>query len=67
MTSSSSTRNNLFVLLIISLSISLFLSLLLIFGYENGIRKDGWFAPIIISLIWMSVVYMEDAKAVKKY
>lgn len=58
-----STRNNLFIFLIVLLSASLIISLYLM--YENGgsIRRDGWFAPILVSLIWMAAVYYYDAKA----
>jgi len=49
-----------FVVLIVFLSLSLAVSLYLIFENSSGIRRDGWFAPILASLIWMSVVYYND-------
>jgi hypothetical protein len=57
-----STRNNLYITLIVLLGTSLAISIVLIYEVGGGLRRDGWFAPILASLIWMTVVYYNDAK-----
>jgi hypothetical protein len=57
-----STRNNLYITLIVLLAVSLSISIVLMYEVGGGLRRDGWFAPIIASLIWMTVIYYNDAK-----
>lgn len=51
-----------FLILVVLLSLSLALSLYLMYANTSSIRKDGWFAPILASLIWMSVVYLNESQ-----
>jgi hypothetical protein len=51
-----------FLVLVVLLSSSLGVSLYLMYANTSSIRKDGWFAPILASLIWMSVVYLNESQ-----